>query len=72
MKKQVFPITRYDADEGMCFDWAEPHYQEILIDENNLELGTKQGKQEHLYATTLFIGGHDSIENYVEVTKPEE
>lgn len=63
MKEQSFPITRYDADEGMCFDWVEPHYTE---DEEGNQI------QEHLYATTLFIGGHDTIENYVEVTKPEE
>lgn len=63
MKEQSFPITRYDADEGMCFDWVEPHYTE---DEEGNQV------QEHLYVTTLFIGGHDTIENYVEVTKPEE
>lgn len=63
MKEQSFPITRYDADEGMCFDWVEPHYTE---DEEGNQI------QEHLYATTLFIGGHDTIENYVEVAKPEE
>lgn len=63
MKEQAFPITRYDADEGMCFDWVEPHYTE---DEEGNQV------QEHLYATTLFIGGHDTIENYVEVEKPEE
>lgn len=63
MKEQSFPITRYDADEGMCFDWVEPHYTE---DEEGNQI------QEHLYATTLFIGGHDTIENYVEVQKPEE
>lgn len=63
MKEQSFPITRYDADEGMCFDWVEPHYTE---DEDGNQI------QEHLYAKTIFIGGHDSIENYVEVQKPEE
>ena len=63
MKEQLFTITRYDTDEGMCFDWAEPHYTE---DEDGNQI------QEHLYATTLFIGGHDTIDNYVEVTKPEE
>lgn len=63
MKEQLFTITRYDADEGMCFDWVEPHYTE---DEDGNQI------QEHLYATTLFIGGHDTIDNYVEVTKQEE
>ena len=63
MKEQAFPITRYDADEGMCFDWSEPRF---LEDEEGNQI------QEHLYAKTLFIGGHDRIENYVEVTKPEE
>ena len=67
MKAKTFNLVRYDADDGMVFDWAEPRYQEVFIDENNPELGTKQGEQEHLYAKTLFIGGNDSIDNYIEV-----
>lgn len=58
MKSTNFNLTRYDADEGMVFDWAEPRYVE---DENGKQV------QEHLYAKTLFIGGNDNIENYVEV-----
>ena len=63
MKSQNFTLVRYDADEGMVFDWAEPRYHE-----------DKDGNQvqEHLYAKTLFIGGNDTIDNYIEVTKPEE
>ena len=61
MKVQNFKLTRYDADEGLVFDWKEPHFTE---DENGNQI------QEHLYASTLFIGGNDSIENYVEVEKP--
>lgn len=57
MKAQDFKLTRYDADEGKVFDWKEPHY---------VELDGEQ-VQEHLYAKTLFIGGNDSIDNYVEV-----
>lgn len=72
MKSQDFKLVRYDADEGMVFDWAEPRYFEVLIDENNPELGTKQGEQEHLYAKTLFIGGNDTIENYIEVPEVKE
>ena len=67
MKAKSFELVRYDADEGKVFDWAEPHYQEVLIDENKPELGTKQGEQEHLYAKTLFIGSNDTIDNYIEV-----
>lgn len=58
MKSTNFNITRYDADEGKVFDWAEPRYIE---DENGNQV------QEHLYAKTLFIGGNDSIDNYIEV-----
>ena len=58
MKSTNFNITRYDADEGMVFDWAEPRF---LEDENGKQV------QEHLYAKTLFIGGNDKIENYIEV-----
>ena len=67
MKAKSFELIRYDADDGKVFDWAEPHYQEVLIDENKPELGTKQGEQEHLYAKTIFIGSNDTIDNYIEV-----
>lgn len=58
MKSTDFKLVRYDADEGMVFDWKEPHYVE---NENGEQI------QEHLYAKTLFIGGNDTIENYIEV-----
>jgi len=63
MKSTNFNLVRYDADEGMVFDWKEPRYIE---DENGNQI------QEHLYAVTLFIGGNDSIDNYIEVIKPAE
>lgn len=62
-----YSLTRYDADEGKVFDWKEPRYDEVFIDENNPELGTKQGEQQHLNVKTLFLGHTDSITNYVEV-----
>ena len=57
MKAQNFDIIRYEADEGKVFDWKTPRYTE------------RNGEQvqEHLYVKTLFIGGNDSIENYIEV-----
>lgn len=58
MRSTNFNLTRYDADEGKVFDWKEPRYTE---DENGNQT------QEHLYAKTLFIGGTDTIDNYVEV-----
>ena len=58
MKSTNFNIVRYDADEGMLFDWKEPRYIE---DENGEQV------QEHLLVKTLFIGPTDSIENYIEV-----
>ena len=63
MKAQNFKLTRYDADEGFVFDWLEPHYIE---DENGEQI------QEHLYVKTLFIGGNDNIDNYIEVITPVE
>lgn len=63
MKTETFNIVRYDADEGKVFDWAEPRYTEDAE-------GNKT--QEHLYAKTVFIGRHDSIDNYIEVDAPEE
>ena len=62
MKTTNFSLIRYDADDGYVFDWLEPRYQE---DENGNQV------QEHLYVKTLFIGGHDSIYNYIEVREPE-
>ena len=58
MKSTNFNLVRYDADEGHVFDWTEPHFIE---DEEDNKI------QEHLYVKTLFIGGNDSIENYIEV-----
>ena len=58
MKQQDFKLTRYDADEGMVFDWIEPRYIE---DKNGNKI------QEHLYAKTLFIGANDTISNYMEL-----
>ena len=58
MKSTNFNLTRYDADEGKVFDWKEPRFIE---DENGEQI------QEHLYAKTLFIGGNDNIDNYIEV-----
>lgn len=71
MKTQAFALTRYDADEGMVFDWAEPRYHEIPLDPENPEAGSRQ-EQEHLYVKTVFIGGTDSIDNYIEVEEPNE
>lgn len=61
MKSTNFALVRYDADEGMVFDWKEPRFIE---NENGEQV------QEHLYAKTLFIGGNDTIDNYIEVIKP--
>lgn len=58
MKSTNFNIVRYDADEGKVFDWKEHRFTE---DENGEQV------QEHLYVKTLFIGGTDSIDNYIEV-----
>ena len=58
MKSTNFTLKRYDADEGMVFDWAEPRYE---VDEEGNEV------QYHLYVKTLFIGSTDTIDNYIEV-----
>ena len=63
MKTTDFKLTRYDADDGFVFDWKEPRFTE---DENGNEI------QEHLYVKTLFIGGNDSIDNYIEVEEAAE
>lgn len=58
MIAKSFELVRYDADEGKVFDWKTPRYIE---DEEGNQI------QEHLNVSTLFIGGNDKIENYVEV-----
>ena len=63
MKAKNFNLIRYDADDGKVFDWAEPRYNEEF-DENGNVIGKTQ---EHLYVKTLFIGGNDNIDNYIEV-----
>lgn len=72
MKAQEFQLIRYDADEGKVFDWKEPRYLQVPVNPYNPKEGTKNGEQEHLYVKTLFIGGNDTIENYVEVDEPQE
>lgn len=67
MKSTNFNLVRYDADEGKVFDWKEERWQEEIDEHGNVI----NRIQEHLYAKTLFIGGNDSIENYIEVDKPE-
>ena len=62
MKTTNFNLVKYEADEGYVFDWKEPRYIE---DENGNQI------QEHLYAKVLFIGGNDTINNYVEVKHVE-
>lgn len=69
MKSKSFALIRYDADEGMVFDWAEPRYVDVPLDADNPDKGFKQ-EQEHLYTKTVFVGGNDSIDNYIEVAEP--
>ena len=61
MKTTNFNLVRYDADEGMVFDWKEARY---ITDEDGNEV-----QEEHLYVKTLFIGSNDTIDNYIEVEK---
>ena len=63
MKTTNFNLVKYEADEGYVFDWKDPRYIE---DENGNQI------QEHLYAKVLFIGGNDTINNYVEVEHVED
>ena len=65
MKAQNFNLIRYDADEGMVFDWKEPRFIDVFADNEVIEQ-----VQEHLYTKTLFIGSNDSIDNYIEVPQP--
>lgn len=63
MQSKEFKLTRYDADPGKVFDWADLEAHQYEDADGNMI-------QEHLYAVALFIGGNDSINNYVEVDAP--
>ena len=71
MKTQEFALIRYDADKGKVFDWATPRSHQELIDPDKPDLGYKE-IQDHLYAKTIFVGGTDTIDNYIEVDEPKE
>ena len=64
MKAKNFSLIRYDADDGYVFDWKEPRYHEVIGEDGQ---PTGEQEQEHLYVKTLFIGGNDNIDNYIEV-----
>ena len=66
MKSTNFNLVRYDADDGKVFDWKEPRFTSALDEE-----GKEIEIQEHLFAKTLFIGGNDTIDNYIEVEEAE-
>ena len=53
---------KYIAKDGYVFDYAEPR---INIEED--EEGNEIEVVEHLYATVLWLGINDSIDNYKEV-----
>lgn len=66
MKKNVYEMLHYVADEGKVFEWATPRYS-TTIDENGQII---QGEQQHLYAVELYLGFGDSIDNYIEIDAP--
>lgn len=67
MKTTNFNLVRYDADDNKVFDWKEPRFYTVVNEE-----GQEIELQEHLYAKTLFIGGNDTIDNYIEIDTPVE
>lgn len=71
MQSNVYVLEKYEADEGMVFDWKEPRYIEVPVDPEHPETGMKQ-EQEHLYTKTLFIGSNDNIDNYIETPEVKE
>lgn len=64
MKSTNFNIIRYDADDGFVFDWVDLVAHQREDEDGNII-------QEHLYAKTVFIGGNDNINNYIEVPAPK-
>lgn len=64
-------MQKYKATDGMVFDYKEPQYEEVPIDPENPDKGTKQ-EQVHLYAKLLYLSNTDSIENYIEVEQPHD
>lgn len=66
MTHQVTIFKKYTADEGLVFDWADPHYHMEPKDPEKPD-GEKIEVRDHLNAKVLFLGEDDMIENYVEV-----
>lgn len=66
MRIQSYNLTKYVADEGKVFDWRVPRFGKRKNDNGEFE-----EVQTHLYAKTLFIGGTDTIDNYIEVDAPK-
>ena len=60
---RTYTVERYDADEGKVFDWKN-------LDEHIVEVDGEK-VQEHLYAKTIFLSASDTIDNYIEIEKPE-
>lgn len=69
MKSQDFIFVRYDADEGMVFDWKIPRYTDVLVEGTTDKY---EKVQEHLYVKTMYIGPYDSIDNYIEVPEQKQ
>lgn len=64
MISSSYTLKRYDADEGNVFDWKN-------LDEHIVEVDGEK-VQEHLYAKTIFLSASDTIDNYIEIEKPEQ
>ena len=63
MKSSNYYLFKYEADEGMVFDWKEPRFTE---DEEGNQI------QEHLYAKVIFLSPPDTIDNYIEIVAPSQ
>ena len=68
MISKSFTLMRFDADEGLVFDWKEPRFEDVLNEKGE---PTGEQKQIHLYSKTLFLGVTDTIDNYIEVKAGE-
>lgn len=71
MQKEIVILKKYEADEGLVFDWVDPHYHKEPKDPQNPD-GEQIEIQDHLYAKKLFLGENDDITNYIEVEAPKE
>lgn len=60
-------VNIFNAPQGFVYDYKEPRYINVKDKEGNITQ-----EEEHLYASQLYLGSFDYIDNYKLVKDPKE